>query len=71
MNQPVNIRKITVHIPVSLLKLAQKQTGAGVTETIRQGLKLLGAREAYNELRRLRGKVEFTIDLDELRDDSR
>ena len=62
-------RKITVHVPEQLLARAQKAAGAGITETVRKGLEMLAARDAYEGLRRMRGKVRFSIDLDELRTD--
>ena len=62
-------RKITVHVPESLLLKAQKSTGKGITETIRQGLQLVAASEAYEALRKMRGKVKFSIDIDRLRED--
>lgn len=58
-------------LPASLLKEAQKATHLGITPTIRQGLELLAAGNVYEELRKLRGKVKFSIDLDELREDRR
>ena len=64
-------RKITVEVPRDLLRKAQESTGEGVTATIRRGLELVAARKAYEKLRRLRGRVAFSIDLDELRDDRR
>jgi hypothetical protein len=62
-------RKITVEVPEQLLKRAQKQSGEGVTETVRQGLELLAAAEAYDQLAKLRGTVEFSIDLETMRND--
>jgi hypothetical protein len=62
-------RKVTVEVPAILLRKAQKSTGQGVTATIRQGLELVAARRAYDELRRLRGRVRFSIDLDAVRED--
>ena len=62
-------QKVTVHIDRDLLRRAQKRTGEGVTGTIRKGLELLAATEAYERLRALRGKVEFSVDLDTLRED--
>jgi len=64
-------RKITVQLPEDLLQRAQHATGKGITETIRQGLQLVSRRLTYQELRRMRGKVKFSIDLDELREDRR
>jgi len=64
-------RKLTIHIDADLLRRARKRTGAGVTATIRHGLELVAASEAYERLRALRGKVKFTLDLETLRDDRR
>ena len=62
-------QKITVEVPADLLERAQKATGEGVTQTVREGLRTLASRHAQRELARLRGKVKFTIDLDQLRAD--
>jgi hypothetical protein len=62
-------RKVTVEVPTSLLRKAQKSTGQGITATIRKGLELVAARRAYEELRRLRGRVQFSIGIDALRED--
>src|SRR5689334_5535078 len=56
-------RKITVNIPEALLKKAQQHSRAGVTATVRQGLELLAAGDAYEQLGQLRGKVKFSVDL--------
>lgn len=65
------IRKITVHVPEELLQKAQRETGEGVTETVRQGLGLLAASRAFERLRRMRGAVRLELDLDDLRADRR
>jgi hypothetical protein len=62
-------RKVTVEIPADLLRRAQKSTGEGITGTIRQGLELVAASRAYEELRRLKGRVSFSIDWKKLRED--
>jgi hypothetical protein len=64
-------RKITVELPVELLRKAQGSTGEGVTATIRRGLELVAASRASDELRKLRGRVRFSIDWRELREDRR
>lgn len=64
-----NNRKITLEIPQDLLRKAQRSTGEGVTATVRRGLELLAASTAYEELRKLRGRVKFSIKLRELRKD--
>ena len=62
-------RKITVEIPADLLEKAQRASGAGITQTIRTGLKLVAASETYARLRQLRGKVRFTRTLADLKAD--
>jgi hypothetical protein len=62
-------RKITVEIPEALLQKAQQASGAGITQTVRTGLQLLAASQAYSRLRQLRGKVRFTRTLAELKAD--
>ena len=64
-------RKITVHVRSDLLDKAQKAARAGVSETVRRGLELLAASEAYDGLLKMRGKVKFSVDLSELRRDRR
>jgi hypothetical protein len=53
------------------LAAAQKETGEGVTETVRKGLELLRRAHAYRQMEKLRGKVKFDFSVDELRDDRR
>ena len=65
------IQKITAHIPSVLLKEAQESTGLGITETIKAGLEKLAKAKVYQEIRKLRGKVKFSIDITELRKDKR
>lgn len=63
------LKKITVELPTALLDEAQKQTGCGITETIRQGLKLLAASRAYEDLRKLKGKVKFSLSVSEMKEE--
>ncbi len=62
-------RKITIEVPADLLEKAQRASGAGITQTVRAGLQLVAASEAYARLRQLRGKVRFTSTLAELKAD--
>lgn len=62
-------RKITVHVPEDLLRNAQKSTRQGITETVRQGLRLVAAGETFRRVARLRGSVKFSLDLERLRED--
>jgi hypothetical protein len=62
-------RKITIEVPVDILDKAQQATGSGVTQTVRTGLQLVAASQAYAQLRNLRGKVRFSRTLAELKTD--
>ena len=64
------LKKITVKVPVRDLELAQKLTGGNITDTVRAGLKKLASIQAQHDLLKLRGTVKFTLNLDELREDS-
>ena len=63
------VRKVTVLLPKDLVERALAATGLGLTPTIRKGLEAVAATEAYEGLRRMRGKVKFSINVDELRED--
>lgn len=62
-------RKVTVELPVDLLERAQKQSGAGITQTIREGLQILAASQAYSELLKYKGKIQFSRSWQELKED--
>jgi hypothetical protein len=62
-------KKVTVVLPDELLGRAQQATGEGITPTIRRGLELVAAGKAFARLRKLRGKVRFSVGLDRLRED--
>ena len=64
-------QKVTIEVPAELLRRARRSTGEGITATVRRGLELLAARRAYADLRRLRGAVRLSLDLEALRDDRR
>jgi hypothetical protein len=51
------------------LKSAQRSSGQGVTETVRQGLRLVAAGETFRRVAALRGAVKFSVDLRRLRED--
>ena len=62
-------RKISVLVNRELLAKAQKAARAGINETVRKGLEVLVENEAYDQLLKMRGKVKFSVDLNELRQD--
>jgi hypothetical protein len=61
--------KITVEVPLELLRKARRASGAGITQTVRTGLQLVAASGTYARLRQLRGKVRFARTLAELKAD--
>lgn len=63
------MRKITVEVLEADLAAAQEYVGGGVTETVRAGLAKLRSDLALQKLRRLRGKVKFSMTLEEMRYD--
>ncbi len=63
-------QKITTHVPKYLISEAQKATGKGITDTVKEALELLLAKDASSKLRDLRGKLSFSIDIKELRKDN-
>jgi hypothetical protein len=62
-------RKITIEVPEDLIDRALRASGEGVTATIRRGLELVAAGQAYEDLKALRGKLRLGIDLERLRED--
>jgi hypothetical protein len=62
-------KKVTIEVPEELLDRATAVSGQGITPTIRRGLELVAASGAYAKLRRLKGKVKFSIRLSALRED--
>ncbi len=63
------MRKITVEIPGDLLDRVQAFTGEGITETVRSALKRVDNIRAQQELVKLRGKVKFSMTVEEMRYD--
>jgi len=63
------MQKVTVMLPRDLVEKAKRVSGLGLTPIIRQGLETVVAAEAFEGLRRLRGKERFSISLEELRRD--
>jgi hypothetical protein len=63
------VRKITVEVPEALLEKAKKASGSGTTQTVRAGLQVIAASQAYAKLRKFRGKVRFAHTARELKAD--
>lgn len=60
-------RKVTVTLPEAELEAAMKLTGKGVTFTLLEGLRELDRNAKRSALRKLRGNVDFDLDLAETR----
>ncbi len=56
-------RRITANLPAELLEEACQVSGAGVTETITQGLCLVKRGAALAKASRLRGRLKLDLDL--------
>ena len=69
MDMSPALKKVTIELPEELLDKAQQATGSGITQTIRTGLQLLAASQAYERLREARGTFRFSLTADELTDD--
>lgn len=63
------VKKLTLEVPTDLLEKAQKQTGEGITETIRQALRLLAESSSYESLKKYKGKAKFAMTWEELKED--
>ncbi len=63
------LKKVTVLLPEDLLRKARRVSRSGITPTIRKSLQEYAARDAYEGLRKLRGKVKFGMSWQELRGD--
>jgi hypothetical protein len=56
-------RRVTANLPAELLGVAMEVTGSGITETLTEGLRLVGRARAYRKALALRGRVKLEIDL--------
>jgi hypothetical protein len=65
------VRKITVEVPEELLARARAASNDSLTATVREGLRLVAAGQAFKSLRSKRGSVRFSVRLATLRADRR
>lgn len=63
------IQNISAQLPRNLIEEATEITHQGITETIRLALENLIRFNAYQNIRKLKGQVKFSINLEELRKD--
>ena len=66
---PSKLKKLTLQVPADLLSRATQATGEGIVPTIRRGLELVVLDGAYRNLRGLKGKGNFQLNVESLRQD--
>jgi hypothetical protein len=64
-----NEQKVTVMLPKGLVQKAMKASGEGLTPTLRRGLELVAAKEAYRGLLKLKGKFDLGLDYEQVKKD--
>ncbi len=62
-------QKVTVKLPEELIKKAMKASGEGLTPTLRRGLELVAAKDAYRGLLKLKGKFDPGLDYERVKKD--
>lgn len=63
------MRKVTMNLPASLIDGLAERENKSLTEIVREALKAYRHARAYEALRKMRGKVKFDLNVDELRED--
>jgi len=61
-------RKVTMNLPVSLIDGLPEREHKTLTEIVREALKEYHHRRACQELLEMRGKVDFLLSYEELKD---
>lgn len=61
------VKKVTINLPSDLLDSVQQLTGKGITGAIEEGLRELQRKYLRNELLKLRGRVDFKLNLNQTR----
>lgn len=67
-NPPEEIRKITVNLPASLLERTMAHNDKSLSETIREALRDYNHKRACQALIQLRGKADFLLSYEELKE---
>ncbi len=60
-------KKVTINVPEDALERAMQITGKGITDTLVEGLREIERRRDRSALRKLRGRVQFDLDLERTR----
>ena len=67
----LQIKRVTLNLPRTLLEDVQKITKKNITETIMEGLELEKKRHSYELAQKLQGKLKLSINLEASRERSR
>jgi len=60
--EAMSIRRVTANLPADLLQKATELTGAGITETLVEGLESILKKEALTKAKKLQGKIRILAD---------
>jgi hypothetical protein len=55
-------RRVTANLPADLLQKATELTGAGITETLVEGLESILKKETLTKAKKLQGKIRIFAD---------
>jgi len=64
-------KRITANLPEDLLTEAMKVTRKGITDTLVEGLRLVGRARGYEKAMALRGKIRLDVDVEASRERGR
>ena len=69
MKHTEEMQKITIHLPTSLIDPLMADLNMGKTEVIKEALQELKRKCAYEKLASLRGKIDFGMTWQEMKED--
>lgn len=58
----MSTRRVTANLPADLLQRAIELTGAGITETLVEGLESILKKETLTKAKKLQGKIRILAD---------
>ena len=64
-----NLQKTTIRVTKQLLADAQKIVEESIVKKVKNGSRLLIATKAAKDIQKMKGKIKFSIDINELRED--
>ena len=58
------VRRVTANLPADLLAEAMSASQRGVTETLKEGLRLVKRSRAFETAMRLKGRIRLDVDVE-------